>query len=136
MSISRPSVIGSVESREKKEIFCSAAVFGDLEVVLLESGDDLLGLFVADRGEQVHQIDLHANALLRRSEFWPLAGAQRSCGPKQRNRQGCDCHEEFETFRPHRIISMNLALPLRCAIAVQRMRAPEFTSLRSMRSVA
>ena len=62
VSISRPSVIGSFESLEKKAIFCSLPSSLTLKSFCSRVGDDLLGFFVAHRGEEVDQVDLHADA--------------------------------------------------------------------------
>ena len=51
-------------TRKKRDLLLGA-VFGDFEIVLLQVGNDLLGFLVAHRSEQVDEIDLHANALLR-----------------------------------------------------------------------
>src|SRR6202008_800232 len=48
----------------KKGNLLLCAVFGDLEIALLEVGNDLLGFLVTHGREQVDQIDLYANAAL------------------------------------------------------------------------
>ena len=125
VSISRPSVIGSVESLGEEGDLLLLAVFADLEVVLFESRKRSAWSFCRARWRTGSPGSLARGwALLRRLlHCWRgRAAAAGVHASRQRHRQGCASQRKELTpgcRKPHHIISGEVVVhaSVRCALS-------------------